>query len=82
MNSRSQRKKRVGVVVSTKMAKTVVVKVERKMRHPQYEKVIVRGKKYYAHCENPDVKEGTKVEIMETRPLSKLKKWRVTEVVA
>ena len=82
MKDRAQRKERVGVVVSDKMDKTVVVKVGRKRPHPQYQKIVVFHKKYYAHCENPDVKIGTTVKIMETRPLSKLKKWRVTEVVA
>lgn len=82
MNSRARRKERVGVVVSDKMDKTVVVKVGRKRPHPQYGKIVEVHKKYYAHCENPDVKVGTTVKIMETRPLSKLKKWRVSEVVA
>jgi small subunit ribosomal protein S17 len=78
----SARKVRVGIVVSDKMQKTVTVRVDRTFRHPEYEKVITRGKKYYAHCENNDVKVGQKVKIVETRPLSKLKRWRVTEVLA
>lgn len=78
----SSRKVRVGIVVSDKMQKTVTVRVDRTFRHPEYEKVITRGKKYYAHCENNDVKVGQKVKIVETRPLSKLKRWRVTEVLA
>ncbi|MDX8431100.1 MAG: 30S ribosomal protein S17 [Candidatus Algichlamydia australiensis] len=82
MKERAHRKERVGVVVSDKMNKTVVVKVGRKKPHPQYQKIVVYNKKYYAHCENPDVKVGTTVKIMETRPLSKLKRWRVTEVLA
>jgi small subunit ribosomal protein S17 len=74
------RKIKEGVVVSDKMEKTVTVRVDRTFRHPEYEKVITRGKKYYAHCEKNDVKVGQKVKIMETRPLSKLKRWRVIEV--
>ncbi len=74
------KKMREGVVVSNKMQKTVVVKVSRKMRHPKFEKVIVRFKKYYAHAEN-DVEVGSVVRIIETRPISKLKHWRVLNVV-
>ena len=64
------------------MQKTVTVKVERTIRHPEFEKVVTRAKKYYAHCENPDIQVGQKVRIIETRPLSKLKCWRVLEVLA
>lgn len=78
--SRGTRKTRTGVVVSNKMQKTVVVKVERKLRHDKYDKVIVRAKKYYAHNEFEGVLEGDTVSIEETRPLSKLKRWRVVEV--
>ncbi|MDB6080892.1 MAG: rpsQ [Chlamydiia bacterium] len=78
---RHNRKIKKGVVVSNKMQKTVVVKVERKFRHPQYDKVIVRAKKYYAHDTSDAIQIGDVVEIMETRPLSKLKRWRVTQVV-
>ena len=75
---RGRRKVRKGVVVSTKMEKTVTVRVERTMRHPQYGKVIRLSKKYYAHDEEPGtLKEGDTVTIVETRPISKLKKWRV-----
>ena len=70
-------KELVGVVVSDKMDKTLVVRVDRTLRHPQYDKVITRAKKYYAHDENNTYHAGDKVEIMETRPLSKLKRWRV-----
>ena len=66
-----------GIVVSDKMQKTVVVKVDRKLRHPKYDKVVVRSKKYYAHNEIDDVKVGDEVTIVETRPISKLKRWRV-----
>lgn len=78
---RQNRREKQGVVVSNKMQKTVVVKVDRKFRHPQYDKVIVRSKKYYAHDESGSLKAGDVVSIMETRPLSKLKRWRVTSVV-
>lgn len=82
METTSKRKEREGVVVSTKMQKTVTVKVERTMRHPVYSKVVTRAKKYYAHNENPDIKVGQKVRIVETRPMSKLKRWQVIEVLA
>jgi small subunit ribosomal protein S17 len=74
---RGNRKVRKGVVVSNKMQKTVVVKVERTLRHPQYGKVVTRAKKYYAHNESAPLQIGDEVQIMETRPLSKLKRWRV-----
>lgn len=79
---RGQRKEKVGTVVSNKMNKTVVVKVEYTMRHPQYEKVVTRAQKLYAHCEDPNVKVGDVVTVVETRPLSKTKRWRVTNVKA
>ncbi len=78
---RNVRKEKEGTVVSTKMQKTVTVRVDRTFLHPEYPKVITRGKKYYAHCEL-DVKEGQKVRIEETRPISKLKRWRVVEVIS
>lgn len=74
---KNRRKVKKGVVVSNKMEKTVVVKVDRTLRHPKYGKVITRSKKYYAHHESP-LEIGDEVEITETRPLSKLKRWRVT----
>lgn len=75
---RGNRKMKTGVVVSNKMAKTVVVRVERKLRHPQYGKVVLTSKKYYAHDEAADsLNVGDKVTIVESRPLSKLKRWRV-----
>jgi small subunit ribosomal protein S17 len=74
---KSKRKVKVGRVVSNKMQKTVVVMVERTYRHPTYGKVITRGKKYYAHNEQPNINVGDQVKIVETRPLSKLKRWRV-----
>lgn len=78
---RGRRKENIGVVISNKMDKTVTVKVTRKMRHEKYGKVIERAKKYYAHDESDAVEIGQTVRIMETRPLSKLKRWRVVEVV-
>ena len=78
----AKRKVREGVVVSTKMQKTVTVRVERTIRHPQFDKVVTRAKKYYAHNEDPKIQVGQKVRIIETRPLSKLKCWKVTEVLS
>lgn len=75
---RGRRKVKTGVVVSTKMAKTVAVRVERSYPHPLYGKVVRSFKKYYAHDENSNtLKEGDIVKIVETRPISKLKRWRV-----
>lgn len=71
-----KRKVQKGVVLSNKMNKTVIVKVERTYRHPIYGKVVTRAKKFYAHNETP-LEIGAEVEIVETRPLSKLKRWRV-----
>jgi small subunit ribosomal protein S17 len=73
------RKTKKGIVISNKMDKTVVVKCLTTLRHPQYDKVISRSKKYYAHYDNPKepLQVGDSVTIMETRPLSKLKRWRV-----
>lgn len=82
MERAEKRKIREGVVVSNKMQKTVTVKVERTIRHPVYDKVVTRAKKYYAHNENNDIQVGQKVRIVETRPLSKLKRWEVIEVLA
>ena len=76
-----KRKVREGVVVSDKMQKTVTVRVERTIHHPDFAKTVKRGKKFYAHCENNDVKVGQRVKIVETRPLSKLKRWRVAEIL-
>jgi small subunit ribosomal protein S17 len=74
---RNRRKVKKGTVVSNKMDKTVVVKVERTFRHPEYQKVITRAKKYYAHNDSKELNVGDIVTIVETRPLSKLKRWRV-----
>ncbi|MFO7171996.1 MAG: 30S ribosomal protein S17 [Bacillota bacterium] len=81
MAERGQRKTRVGVVVSDKNDKTVVVKVETLVEHPLYKKRIKRTKKFHAHDENNECRVGDRVRIMETRPLSKLKRWRVVEIL-
>jgi small subunit ribosomal protein S17 len=81
LQSRGKRKENIGVVISNKMDKTVVVKVSRKMRHSKYSKVIERSKKYYAQDDSDAIEVGQTVRIMETRPLSKLKRWRVVEVL-
>ncbi|HET6231591.1 MAG TPA: 30S ribosomal protein S17 [Longimicrobiaceae bacterium] len=78
---RGRRKTRTGVVVSDRMDKTVVVVVERRYAHPLYGKQVTRTKKYHAHDENNDYHVGDVVRITETRPLSKLKRWRVSEVI-
>jgi small subunit ribosomal protein S17 len=78
--TRGRRKVRQGLVVSNKMEKTVVVKVERRTQHPLYGKVVIRSEKFKAHDEI-GCDEGDRVEIMETRPLSKQKRWRVTRIV-
>ena len=78
---RASRKTREGVVVSNKMQKTVTVKVERTIRHPHFEKTVSQAKKFYAHCEIEGVQIGQRVRIRETRPLSKLKRWLVVELL-
>lgn len=78
---RGLRKVRVGKVVSDKMEKTIVVAVETKVRHPLYGKTVNRTTKFKAHDETNDAKIGDKVRIMETRPISKDKRWRLVEVV-
>ena len=78
---RAARKVREGLVVSNKMDKTAVVAVIERVRHPKYNKFVVRTKKLYAHDETNDVNIGDKVRVMETRPLSKNKRWRVIEVL-
>lgn len=75
------RKQRVGTVVSSKMDKTVIVAVERRVAHHLYGKQVARTKKYYAHDNDNAAREGDVVRIEETRPLSKLKRWRVVEIV-
>ncbi|BCS80844.1 30S ribosomal protein S17 [Anaerocellum diazotrophicum] len=78
---RGMRKTRVGFVVSDKMDKTVVVAVERLVQHPLYKKTIKRTTKFKAHDENNECRVGDKVLIMETRPLSKEKRWRVVQIL-
>jgi small subunit ribosomal protein S17 len=77
--TRGNRKVQKGIVVSNKMQKTVVVKVERTFRHPKHGKVITRAKKFYAHNESLPLQIGDEVQIVETRPLSKMKRWRVVD---
>ena len=80
-SSRGLRKERVGQVVSTKMAKTVVVEVEMRKSHAKYKRVIAKSKKFYAHDEENSARTGDVVRIVETRPLSKLKRWRLAEII-
>ena len=79
--SRGNRKERLGEVISNKMAKTIIVRVERRFPHPAFKKVITSYKKFYAHDEKGEAKPGDRVRIEETRPLSKTKRWRLVEVV-
>jgi len=76
-----KRKQRVGEVVSDKMTKTIVVRVERRFPHPQYKKIVTSYKKFYAHDEKAEAKIGDTVCIEESRPLSKLKRWTLVKVV-
>lgn len=82
MEQRNSRKTRVGKVVSNKMQKSIVVAVERKVAHPLYKKYFRRTTKFYVHDEKNEATVGDTVRIMETRPLSKMKRWRLVEVVA
>jgi small subunit ribosomal protein S17 len=79
--ARGHRKERVGEVIASKMAKTIVVRVERRYAHARYNKVVTGYKKLYAHDEKGDAKVGDRVRIEETRPLSKTKCWRLVAVV-
>jgi small subunit ribosomal protein S17 len=81
MEQRRNRKTRVGVVVSNKMAKTVVVRVERRAPDSKYGKIVTRAKKFTAHDEEQKCKVGDRVRIAESRPLSKTKRWRVVETI-
>ncbi len=80
-SERARRKVREGVAVSQKMDKTVVVAVIERVRHPKYNKFVLQTKRLYAHDETNDVNVGDKVRVMETRPLSKTKRWRVAEIL-
>jgi small subunit ribosomal protein S17 len=75
------RKERTGEVISDKMNKTIVVRVERRFRHPRFKKVVTQFKKFYAHDEKGEAKVGDRVLIQETRPLSKTKSWQLVQVV-
>ncbi len=81
MEKRNLRKERVGIVTSDKMQKSIVVSVERKVKHPKYGKFVKKTTKFVAHDENNDCNIGDTVKIMETRPLSKSKNWRLVEIV-
>ena len=79
--ARAKRKERVGEVISNKMAKTIVVRVERRYPHRKFKKIVTGYKKLYAHDEKSEAKVGDRVRLEETRPLSKTKRWRLVEVV-
>lgn len=78
---RNLRKERIGLVVSNKMEKTIVVAVARKVKHPIYGKFVNKTKKYHAHDEKNECEVGDTVRLMETRPLSKTKRWRLVEII-
>ncbi len=75
-------KQRVGIVISTKMDKTIVVEYVARVPHPKFKKIVKKTKKFYAHDENGEAAIGDKVRIEETRPMSKLKRWRLQEVLS
>lgn len=77
----NRRKERIGEVLPSKMTKTIVVRVERRFRHPRYRKVVTRFKKFYAHDERNEARPGDQVLIQETRPLSRLKRWRLVQIL-
>ena len=81
MEKRNLRKERIGVVTSNKMEKSIVVSEVKRVKHPMYGKFVLRTKKYVAHDEKNDCNEGDTVKIMETRPLSKTKCWRLVEIL-
>jgi len=76
------RKTRTGIVISTKMDKTIIVEAIARVPHPRYKKIIKRSKKFYAHDENGDAKVGDRVRIVETKPISKNKCWNLAEVIS
>jgi small subunit ribosomal protein S17 len=78
---RAKRKERIGEVISNKMAKTIIVRVERRFAHPKFKKVVTGYTKLYAHDEKAEAKVGDHVRLEETRPLSKTKRWRLVEIV-
>ena len=81
MEKRNLRKERIGVVSSNKMEKSIVVSEVKRVKHPMYGKFVLNTKKYVAHDEQNDCNEGDMVRIMETRPLSKSKRWRLVEIL-
>ncbi len=81
MTERSLRKTRIGKVVGDKMNKTIIVAVERRVKHPLYSRVVKRTTKYYTHNEDQSAKLGDTVRIIETKPISKTKRWRLVEVM-
>jgi len=81
MENRNLRKERIGIVTSNKMQKSIVVSVERKVKHPKYGKFVKKTTKFVAHDEKDDCQIGDTVRIMETRPLSKTKNWRLVEII-
>ena len=81
MSTRNERKSRIGVVVSDKMQKTIVVSIQELVQHKLYKKSVKRTVKFMAHDENNEAHIGDKVQIMETRPLSKHKRWRLVQIV-
>ena len=81
METRNLRKERVGVVVSNKMEKSIVVSEVKKVKHPMYGKFVLKTKKYVVHDDKNDCNIGDTVKIMETRPLSKSKRWRMVEII-
>lgn len=78
---RGHRKERIGEVISARMMKTITVRVERRFAHPRYRKVVKAYKKYYVHDEKGEARVGDRVRIVETRPLSKTKRWRLVEIL-
>ena len=81
MEKRNLRKERIGVVTSNKMQKSIVVSEVKKVKHPMYGKFVLKTKKYVAHDEKNDCNIGDRVKIMETRPLSRSKSWRLVEII-
>lgn len=77
----SHKNEKVGQVISAKMAKTIVVEVTRRVPHPLYKRVVTRRKKFYAHDEESSARPGDTVRIVESRPLSRLKRWRLVEII-
>jgi len=81
MSDRNLRKESIGIVSSNKMDKSIVVSEVKRMKHPMYGKFVLNTKKYVVHDEKNDCQEGDKVRIMETRPMSKSKRWRLVEII-